>query len=827
MSIDFKHEFETLTELGKEIGLEGDALREFVTDERKKLKEERDKERDVRAAEREREKQMRAIELEEKRLEQEKELLEARQKHEIERQKHEREENEARRQHEKEMSEAQAIEAARVEQSRMTELDKEEKTFVLQAKIADATLEAAKLESAIGTSGHEQSSKNKYKPLKLPKYDESKDDMDAYINRFERYARAKEWGEEVWALNLSTLLTGQGLQVYDSLTPADADDYPTLKKALLRRYKHTEEGYREKFKQAKPEVTESAEQFVTRIRRYLLRWVDLAESGDSVDDLIDLLTRDQFLHSCPKKMASHIIERDPKNTETLSKLGDQYIKAHGGWQEKGVEKNVNESKPNQPKVQANQTKPDNYGGQSGKSGTQSLKREPITCFLCNRKGHRAKDCLRKGTLAMVLDNVEAAQSHSDHNRPTTAGKYSHYSDRQQVTYHDRPNSSSTSTTSIAGALYSKGYQSQVSDSAYHSLRSDQGLFNDQRPSQFQSHDNSVSNHHQDASTSTWQQGKTGHISLGLMCSDLSQHEDSNQHAQVDCGCQHEFLGATCKLWDKKRMPLKEGKVDGMIVKVYRDTGCSGVVVRKNLVKPHQYTGQICTCFLIDGTERKYPVAKINISSPYLNGEVHALVMKTPICDLVIGQHPEVRDPEICMSTKQAQSVGTQADFEPDPPSDAKVKTRVQKSAHLKPLNLKRNIKFSSNTTKAVCKNVPGLKEQTRGMVEVTKQELGKLRVKKQMWYRKAYRKRKATNDQIVSQHFIHANKRRKYRDRPSLLTKGNDTTPDLVSVAIVQNEMTNKPSLKVLHLPMEEYCKERWYSSHSDAQFKSSRTSIT
>ena len=816
MSTDFKHEFESLTELGKEIGLEGDTLRDFIIEERKKLKEERDRERDIRAAERERERQIRAIELEEKRLEQEKEILEVRQKHE-------KEENEARRQHEKEMSEAQAIEAARVDQYRMVELDKEEKTFLLQAKIAEATLEATKIEStsAINPSGHDKSglSKSKYKPLKLPKYDETKDDMDAYINRFERYAVAKEWEEEVWALNFSTLLTGQGLQVYDSLTPADADNYQTLKKALLRRYKHTEEGYREKFKQAKPEVTESAEQFVTRIRRYLLRWVELAESGDSVDELIDLLTRDQFLHSCPKKMACHIIERDPKDTETLGKLADQYIKAHEGWQEKGAEKHVKESKPNQPKVEANQTKPNYGGGPSGKTGTQPLKREPITCFLCNRKGHRAKDCFRKGTLAMVLDSAESAQRHSDHNRPTTAEKYSHYGDRQQVSYHNRP--SNTSTASIAGALYSKTQtnQSQVSDSGYHSLRSDQGLFNDHRPSQFQSHDNSSGrNYNQDASTSTWQQGKTGHISLGLLCSDLGLHEDNIQHAQEDCGCQRDFLGATCKLWDNKRMPLKEGTVEGKVVKVYRDTGCSGVVVREHLVKPHQYTGQVYTCFFMDGTERRYPVAKINISSPYLNGEVHALVMETSICDLVIGQHPEVRDPEISMSTKQAESVGTQTDFKPDLPTNAKVKTHVQKSSHPTPSKPKRSTKRSSNTTKTVYKNVTDLEERKRKMDKV----------KKQMGYRKACKKWKATNDRIVSQQVIHANKRRKYHHRPSVLTKGNSTTPDLVAVAVVQNnEMKNRPSLKVLHLPVEENYTEHWHSSHFNAYLKSSRTSIT
>ena len=675
MSLDFKHEFESLTELGKEIGLEGDTLREFVIEERNKLKEERDKERDARAAEREREKQIRALELEEKRLEQEKEILEVRQKHEREeneaRLKHEKEENEARRQHEKEMSEAQAKEAARADQSSMIELDKEEKTFVLQAKIADRTLEAAKLEHVI-PSGHEQSSKSKYKPLKLPKYDESKDDMDAYINRFERYATANDWDEEVWALNLSTLLTGQGLQVYDSLTPADADYYPSLKRALLRRYKHTEEGYREKFKQAKPEVTESAEQFVTCIRRYLLRWVELAESGNSVDELIDLLTRDQFLHSCPKKMASHIIERDPKTTDALSKLADQYIKAHGGWYEKGI---VNQVKSNQPKFNTNQNKPN-----TGKPNNQrTMQREPITCFICNRKGHTAKDCFRKGTLAMVLNSAETAHQ-PDENRPTVTENPGNYTtDGQQVSYHEYRPSSSSMSTSTAGAVHHTSHQPHADDK-YHSLRSDIGLYH--RPNQFQSQNSSNAQ----SNNSSWQQGNTGHISLGLLCSGFDPYKvDLNlgQHSsQVDCGCQREFLGAACKHWDHKRMPLNEGIVDGKVVNVYRDTGCSGVVVRESLVKPDQYTGQIHTCFLIDGTERKYPVAIINISSPYLNGNVYALVMKTPICDLVIGQHPGVQDS--ANKVTSTESVGTQADLDSEPIIVAAVETRAQKAARLKP-----------------------------------------------------------------------------------------------------------------------------------------------
>ena len=45
---------------------------------------------------------------------------------------------------------------------------------------------------------------------KLPKFDESKDGMDAFIERFERFATCQEWPREGWAVSISSLLTGKG-----------------------------------------------------------------------------------------------------------------------------------------------------------------------------------------------------------------------------------------------------------------------------------------------------------------------------------------------------------------------------------------------------------------------------------------------------------------------------------------------------------------------------------------------------------------------------------------------------------------------------------------
>lgn len=92
---------------------------------------------------------------------------------------------------------------------------------------------------------------------KLPKFDENRDDMDAVLERFERFAFSQAWPRAQWAVSLSPLLSGKGLQVYSSMPPTDANDFDKLKTALLKRYQLTEDGFRNKFRTTKPEAGET------------------------------------------------------------------------------------------------------------------------------------------------------------------------------------------------------------------------------------------------------------------------------------------------------------------------------------------------------------------------------------------------------------------------------------------------------------------------------------------------------------------------------------------------------------------------------------------
>ena len=82
---------------------------------------------------------------------------------------------------------------------------------------------------------------------KLPYFEDGVDDMDAYLFRFERVAEIQSWKREDWAIYLSSLLKGKSLEVYSRLSAEQTGNYDALKKALLRRYDLTEDGFKNKF----------------------------------------------------------------------------------------------------------------------------------------------------------------------------------------------------------------------------------------------------------------------------------------------------------------------------------------------------------------------------------------------------------------------------------------------------------------------------------------------------------------------------------------------------------------------------------------------------
>lgn len=256
---------EELVSLGKEFGLQGQELRSFVSEEQAKARDEREEARKLRL--------------------------------------HELEEKEKDRLFQKEML---------VEQTRL-KIEDHKRQLELQESQARPPVR-----DGTGLRGP-----------KLPPFEDGKDNMDSYLHRFERYATAQNWDPANWGANLSALLKGKALDVFSRLPVEQALNFEELKKALLKRFEKTEEGFRKAFRSARPEGGETFTQFSLRLDNYFERWVEMTKTEKTYERLKDLVIRDQFIYCCGRDLALFLKERIPTSLNDMAKLADQFADARG------------------------------------------------------------------------------------------------------------------------------------------------------------------------------------------------------------------------------------------------------------------------------------------------------------------------------------------------------------------------------------------------------------------------------------------------------------------------------------------------------------------
>ena len=208
------------------------------------------------------------------------------------------------------------------------ELEHEKEQNKLKLQLAEKEIELAKINADKKVDPKLASCEIKAKLPKLPSFCDGKDNMDAYLKRFERFAKNAKWPAEEWATNLSTLLQGKALEVYSRLSSDDANDYDKLRDALLKRYQLTEEGFRQKFRNSKQEIGETAGQFVIRLSNYLARWMELGKVKATFEGLRDLILREQFLSVSNKSLVLFLKERKIKSADEMVELAEQYMEAH-------------------------------------------------------------------------------------------------------------------------------------------------------------------------------------------------------------------------------------------------------------------------------------------------------------------------------------------------------------------------------------------------------------------------------------------------------------------------------------------------------------------
>ena len=100
-----------------------------------------------------------------------------------------------------------------------------------------------------------------------------------------------------------------------------------MKLNLLKSDLLTEEGYRRKFKQSKPEYGETLEQCIDRENAYLEKSMELSHTAKTYQGLRDLIVKEQINEPCPRDLSLYIQERTPGDLEEIARLGDKIFRS--------------------------------------------------------------------------------------------------------------------------------------------------------------------------------------------------------------------------------------------------------------------------------------------------------------------------------------------------------------------------------------------------------------------------------------------------------------------------------------------------------------------
>ena len=258
-----------------------------------------------------------------------------------------------------------------------------------------------------------------------------KDDVESYLTTFERMMTAYEIDASRWVFKLAPQLTGKAQEAYAALTPDEAQSYPAVKAAILRRYNINEETYRKRFRSLKPLAGQTPTELATRLADLANKWL---KDCKTVDDVKDAVVKEQLLQTLPEEVRVWVTERKPKSAAEAGQLAEDYLQARstglpslsndrsppgpcprcgqlGHW----ARACQNPSRPNPTTPsQSYSPRPSHYRPADQGKQRPPPQRTPsdtqphsVTCFNCNEKGHYASRCPRKALLCSSLSTTQA------------------------------------------------------------------------------------------------------------------------------------------------------------------------------------------------------------------------------------------------------------------------------------------------------------------------------------------------------------------------------------------------------------------------------------
>ena len=307
------------------------------------------------------------------------------------------EEREAEREAEREKREYERqIERERREYESQKAREEEERLVREEERLRK--LRNEKEEFAVREAGRQQSSVRKPKFMKIREMREG-EDIDDYFRIFEMTAKAQGLPEDEWVGNLVPKLTEKAKSIYLEIPDPAAQSYEETKSIIIKGCQLTADHYRYRFRTSEKKPDEDFVQWGYRTRRYLNRWMAVAEATGDVEKILEQFMIERLLDAVSPELRAWLKEQKPKTAEELGNLANLHVQSRKGPLVEGRYASFGKSRGGSiQKESQNKREPpikEQVSGEQIKPGITPSRRNvksPVTCYKCGKSGHMSFNC---------------------------------------------------------------------------------------------------------------------------------------------------------------------------------------------------------------------------------------------------------------------------------------------------------------------------------------------------------------------------------------------------------------------------------------------------
>ena len=154
--------------------------------------------------------------------------------------------------------------------------------------------------------------------------------MDDYFRIFEMTARAQSLPQGDWAGNLVPKLTEKATSIYLEIPDPACQGYFQSTAVIIKAYQLAADHYRYRFRTSDKKPDEDFVQWGNKTRRYLNRWMAVAEATGDAEKIIEQIMMERLLDAVSPELRAWLKEQEPKTAEELGNLASLYVQSRKG-----------------------------------------------------------------------------------------------------------------------------------------------------------------------------------------------------------------------------------------------------------------------------------------------------------------------------------------------------------------------------------------------------------------------------------------------------------------------------------------------------------------